>query len=578
MVLTTDQEKLLKQGLPPSTDAEMEFALEALYANKQRWATMGIAERIQILDELLNSVKRVLPLWVTYSQEAKGVQPDAPGAGDDWAFATILLRQIRLLKKSLQEIAEDGRPQIPGELHTRTDGRVVAEVFPKGLRDQLLFSKMAGEIWFNPGVTEADVLGGMAKAYQPHEPAGKVALVLGAGNVSALVPGDFMYKLFVENQVVLLKMNPVNEYLGPLIAEAYAPLISRGFLRVVYGGVAQATYLIEHDFVDELHITGADRTFEAIVFGTGDEGARRKREREPKMTKRFTAELGNITPIIVVPGPWTDDDVVYQAVHIASQLTTNAGFNCLMPRVILQHATWDKRDALNRAINETLAQVPTRKAYYPGAADRHQAFMAAHADAAYQHGDAADDELPWTYITGVDAAQTDDVAFKTEAFCSLMAETALAADGVADYIDKAVAFCNETLWGTLTATIIVHPESMKDAQVKAAVERAVADLRYGTICINANGGLAYTLQTTAWGGHSGQDIYDVQSGISFVNNVLMFDDAQIQKSVVRNTFRSPLTALHPADTKFNEIAEQLARFEADPGVKTVFQLVRSFIG
>lgn len=578
MTITADEHQILTNGLPPSTEAEMEFALEALYANKDRWAALGTTERIQILDELLNSVKRIIPLWVEYSQNAKGVQPDEPGGGEDWAFATILLRQVRMLRKSLQDIQAQGRPQIPGEMYTRQDGRVVAEVFPSGLRDQLLFSKLSGEIWFQPGVMQEDVLANMAKAYHQTEPTGKVALVLGAGNVSALVPGDFVYKLFVENQVVILKMNPVNEYLGPLITKGYAPLISRGFLRVVYGDVPQASYLIDHDFVDELHVTGSDSTFEAIVFGTGDEGTRRKAARDPKMTKRFTAELGNITPIIVVPGPWTNDDIAYQAAHIASQLTANAGFNCLTPRMIVQHAEWDKREALNRAINDTLAQVPARKAYYPGAQARHQAFMEAHESRAHTHGDTTDETLPWTYITNVDPSHTDDITFNTEAFCSLMAETALTADSIPEYIDKAVAFCNDTLWGTLTATLIVHPESMKDEAVKAAVERAVANLRYGTVCINTNGGIAYAILATAWGSHSGQDIYDVQSGIGFVNNTLLFDDAQIQKSVVRNTFRSPLSGQHPADTKFNEIAEQLTWFEAEPNIKTAFQLVRSFIG
>lgn len=43
---------------------------------------------------------------------------------------------------------------------------------------------------------------------------GKVALVLGAGNVSSIGLMDVLYKLFIENQATLLKMNPVNEYSG----------------------------------------------------------------------------------------------------------------------------------------------------------------------------------------------------------------------------------------------------------------------------------------------------------------------------------------------------------------------------
>jgi len=47
-------------------------------------------------------------------------------------------------------------------------------------------------------------------------------VVLGAGNVSSIGPMDTLYKLFAEGQVVILKMNPVNEYLGPFIDEAFA--------------------------------------------------------------------------------------------------------------------------------------------------------------------------------------------------------------------------------------------------------------------------------------------------------------------------------------------------------------------
>ena len=64
-----------------------------------------------------------------------------------------------------------------------------------------------------------------------------VALVLGAGNVSSIGPMDLLYKLFVDNQVVALKVHPVNDYLGPLLAEGFQTLRDWGVLRIVYGGV-----------------------------------------------------------------------------------------------------------------------------------------------------------------------------------------------------------------------------------------------------------------------------------------------------------------------------------------------------
>ena len=155
----------------------------------------------------------------------------------------------------------------------------------------------------------------------------KVALVLGAGNVASIGPMDAFYKLFCEDQVVALKMNPVNDYLGPFMVEALQELVDRGWFRVVYGGAAEGKYLCDHEIVSEIHITGSDKTHDAIVFGPGEEGARRKAERQPLNTKRITSELGNVSLVIVVPGPWSKGDLDFQGQNLASMLTNNAGFN-----------------------------------------------------------------------------------------------------------------------------------------------------------------------------------------------------------------------------------------------------------
>jgi aldehyde dehydrogenase (NAD(P)+) len=81
----------------------------------------------------------------------------------------------------------------------------------------------------------------MARPYR-QATGGKIALVLAAGNAPNLIPGDFLYKLFVERQVVIVKMNPVNEYVGPIFEDAYAPLIEAGYIEIVYGGVDVAQY------------------------------------------------------------------------------------------------------------------------------------------------------------------------------------------------------------------------------------------------------------------------------------------------------------------------------------------------
>ena len=128
-----------------------------------------------------------------------------------------------------------------------------------------------------PGVTIDDVYAGQAPDYRNRDEVGKVALVLGAGNASMLVPSDFLYKLFVEKQVVILKLNPVNAYLGQVLQSGFRALIEHGFLRIAYGGSHEGSYLWHHPAVDEIHTTGSDKTYEDVVFGPGPDGARRKR-------------------------------------------------------------------------------------------------------------------------------------------------------------------------------------------------------------------------------------------------------------------------------------------------------------
>ena len=78
---------------------------------------------------------------------------------------------------------------------------------------------------------------------------------------------DVLYKLFVEDEVVILKMNPVNAVAGPHIERAFKSLCDAGYLAIVYGGADVGAHLAQHPAVDTLHVTGSDRTYDAIVWG-----------------------------------------------------------------------------------------------------------------------------------------------------------------------------------------------------------------------------------------------------------------------------------------------------------------------
>ncbi len=137
------------------------------------------------------------------------------------------------------------------------------------------------------------------------------------------------------------------------------------------------------------------------------------------------------------------------------------------------------------------------------------------------------------------------------------------ATSTADFVAKAVEFCNDTLWGTLSATIIVHPKTLADGTVARAVEEAVADLRYGAIGVNIWHAIDFALGVTTWGAYPGHQVTDIQSGRGVVGNANMFD--RPQKSVVRGPFRSRPKPPWFATTK-NQLAimHKMVAFEADP--------------
>jgi acyl-CoA reductase-like NAD-dependent aldehyde dehydrogenase len=566
MTVTSLTPQIVTGAARASSKAEMDAAVAALQERKGGWTEVSLKERQEILGELNGRFLGVAERWSALGVEAEGLDPSHPGSGEEALVGPyFILRNLRLLRESLLDVETHGRPRIPGAVRTRPDGQVVARIFPIDLYDRTFYAGVTADVWMEPGVSAGGLAQTQAVAYHAPVRQGRVALVLGAGNVSSIGPMDALYKLFVEDQVVVFKTHPVNVFLGPLIEEAFQPLIERGFFRVVYGGAEEGAYLCKHPGVDEIHITGSDRTYEAIVFGPGEEGRRRKAANEPLLTKRFTAELGNISPVIVVPGPWDDGDLDYQAENIATMLTNNAGFNCNAGRVIVQHAAWGQRGELLARIGRVLSQIPVRRAYYPGAGERFDAFLGAHQRTAEIFGSRAGDKLPWMLIPNLDPEKRDDICFTTEAFCGVFGETPIEAASVADYVDRAVAFCNETLWGTLNATLIVHPDSLKDPQVKQAVDRAIAGLRYGTISVNHWAAVGYGLVVTPWGAFPGHTARDIQSGNGFVHNTLMFD--RPQKTVVQAPFYVwPKPVWFSTHKTAHRLTPKLYRFEAAPSL------------
>ena len=543
----------------PTATPLMDEAVGWVRENARRFALLPLEQRAALARAMQVGYLRVAAETVKAACAAKGVSLGTPLEGEEWSLGPLLVvRHLRLIRESLLALARSGNTPI-GKVGRTTDDRLSVQVFPANGIDALLFRGVHVDVHLQHGVTEQQLDATRAGFYKAPTHDGRVALVLGAGNVNAIVSLDLITKMFNEGKACVVKMNPVNAYLGPYLEQAYAAAIREGFLAILYGGADEGAYLATHSGLDEIHATGSNQTYDRMVWGPpGPERERRKAEGRPLLAKPITAELGNVSPVIVVPGPYSDRQLAYQAADVAGALTYNASFDCNAAKVVITPKGWPLRDAFMRHLEATLSAASPREPYYPGARERWEAFTAGRAEVRRFAG-SAKGVLPWTLCPGLDANARDD-AFRTESFCPVLFETSVGSADPLGFLEQAVAFGNERLWGTLNATLIVHPATLKDASLATAVQRAVSRLRYGAVGVNAFPGLLFAFLTPPWGGHPSSSAADIQSGTGWVHNTPMLEG--IEKAVLWHPLTTgPKPAYHPSHRTAHVLLRRMTSLE-----------------
>ena len=516
----------------PDLEAEYNADLATLDANKHDWAKTPVAKRIALLQAVKDALMPVAEGWATTAARKKRIPAGSPLLGEEWITGPYaVMAGCNGLMETLSQM--EGKTFLE-HLPTRelANGQTAMRIMPHSIWDRLLLSGVKADVWMQRAVTAPNLKSHVATAYDiPVEKrVGKVALVLGAGNIAAISPLDAFQKLFLENQVVLLKMNPVNDYLGAYLKAALKPLIDVDALRIQCGDGPAGAYLCEHPLVEEIHITGARATHDAIIWGSGEDGKRNRAAGTPRNTRRITSELGAVCPTIVVPGPWSAADIRFQAEHIATMKLHNSGFNCVALQSLILPEGWSKTDALIKALGEVMAKFGNREAYYPGAKAR-QAEFAGHTDGAqsFERGVG----IPPCCVADMECGDTEWLA-RNEVFAPAMGVKHMAAPDPETYLREAIAWANDTLYGTLGGNILIHPATLRKIGRKRFEEILVA-FRYGTIAINAWTGLGFLVAAVPWGGFAGATQEDVQSGIGTVHNSFMLEDTE--RTVLEAPFR-----------------------------------------
>ena len=526
------------EDVPVEANPAFVQALGVLQSHKARWATMEPGDRLAYLEKILARLQGLdHERWGTSATRSYGLRPEHPVgdfhvAMESMVNVSVMAGTIKHLIRTATAHAKDGAA--PTLARTSRDGREVVQVFPIDRDDR--FSQegrggCTGEVWLDPKAPSHA---------EPAGPEGIVCLVLGAGNQSFLAFGDVMYHLFVEGAVCVLKHHPLRAFSAPFFDEIFADLIEDGFFFACEADLEETGALVHSPLVDRVHMTGGTATHDAIVWGPpGPEQRENKARNAPVLHKPMSSELGSVTPWIVLPGAsWTDAEVSHMAGHLVAAFTAQNSCNCLSPKLVVLDADWPGADAFLAAVRDRLGKVPLVPPHYPGTAKRYQGFVDAYPADRIESVDAPQIEgiadhglgpcLPWLLLH-LDESSAP-YAWQTEAFAPVLAiyKVRTGNDPKA-FVESVVPFVNGSVWGSLSCTLIAHPDVDS-----TWVEQAITDLRYGSIGLNAWTAGVYGMSGMTWGAYPGEPLNHVASGRGIVRNAYALPN--VEKSVLRSPF------------------------------------------
>ena len=197
---------------PSKNRSDLDAVVRRVADAAEEFARLPLPERIALAEKILAGCVATAEGQVRAACQAKGLDFDSAASAEEWLGGPYLtIRNVRLLIETMGRL-ESGQPPIdPKRIRTR-GSRTIVDVFPTGAVDRITYAGFGGEVWMLPGVKPRDVIERAASHYR--EPLdrrrGRVALVLGAGNVASIGAMDVLHKLFVEGHVCVLKMNEVN--------------------------------------------------------------------------------------------------------------------------------------------------------------------------------------------------------------------------------------------------------------------------------------------------------------------------------------------------------------------------------
>ncbi len=499
----------------------------------EKWAATTAAERLHLLEEVRENMKRFADELAASDARMKN---DLMGE-NLFSDAISLVATVVPLANTvtacidLYESLIKGEMLKPMNISKVKDGLYDIQVFPQQAKDKLMYADRKDYIRVK----------GEPKQINPMDkPAGIIA-VLGAGNYSSSL--EMIKAIFLENCAVVHKPHHLNEATDEIWAKIMKPLIDVGALS--FSDADQGRALTQDKRLSKIYFTGGTGTAEAIMKATDTE---------------LVSECGGNNPCIIVPGdrPWTAKEIHHQAVQIATMAKLNGGAVCGRPQTLVTSKNWAQRNEFLNALKKALVEeTPAAGTYYPGSENVVEAFKANHPEAEvlkpeggkFKHSD-------FLMISGV---PEDGYAVTNEAFCQILDEAPLdVAANAAEFLPKAVEFCNTKLLGTLGSCILIDEDTRKTHQ--AVLSQAVTDMEYGGIAVNTMPPFIFLSPYLTWGGNEEGKTF--VSGHGNFGNLLCYEN--IEKSIIFADFMSAGHMMNTNKSAMDSLSKNMAAYSLAP--------------
>ncbi|MEM9274562.1 MAG: aldehyde dehydrogenase family protein [Cyanobacteria bacterium P01_F01_bin.143] len=510
--------------------------------NPQKWSKASAIERLHLLEEVRENLKNYGQDLATADARMKNdIMGEALFSQEESMVATVLPVANTLSGCiDLYESLIQGEMLKPLSITKVKDGLYDIHVFPQSAKDKLLYSD------------RKDVLRvkGKPKQINPLNKPGGIIAVLGAGNYSSSL--EMLKAIFLENCAVVHKPHHLNEDTDRIWAKIMKPLVEYSALSFCYADQGRA--LTKDERLHKIYFTGGSHTAQAIMNATDTE---------------LVSECGGNNPCIIVPGdrPWTEKELHHQALQIATVAKLNGGAVCGRTQTLVTSKHWPQRKAFLIALRQAIVEdTPAAGTYYPGS-DKVLADFKEHYPNAevlkpeggkYQSSD---------FMVMTDIGE-DGYGVTHEAFCQIMGEVALDVPAnAAEFLPKAVEFCNSKLLGTLGSCILIDGDTQKAHSEILA--QAVTNMEYGGIAVNTIPPFIFFSPYLTWGGNEEGKAF--VSGHGNFGNLLCYEN--VEKSIIFADFMSPGHMINTNKSVNNALSINMVIYGTDPTWMNLTKLI-----